>query len=452
MRAPIPLPRPNFTSLLGSGSGYVPRPLPSVPAPIPMPRYMRPGGYDPNHTGDPHKGGGLLGNAFGWNGNPIYDALKRPEVSDMLMNIGVGLMREPDFGSGLAYGMERHANNMPQLRQERREKEASDKAAMSRDAVARNLVKWNPEFQPIADQIAAGYMDPEQGWKTAFEYQNQQRQTQADQELRERNAPFLRNEEIRQMYLSGAFEDFKQAYDYEREAAKAPDPVSANIGGGRDWGDPGAGLEWLRDDSGEIAFDERNMPIAAPVQGTDQYQEMLAAEEARNNPAPDRDMQKANIVVDDIDRALGMIEQNPDITTGVGAWATGWLPGSPAQSVGELIKTVKANAGFDELQAMREASPTGGALGSITEREISYLQATIGSLEQTQDRQQLADNLVRVKNAYLDIIHGPGQGPPRALTSFEMAKLPKVASQTEYAQLPPGTQYVAPDGTVRTKP
>ena len=107
------------------------------------------------------------------------------------------------------------------------------------------------------------------------------------------------------------------------------------------------------------------------------------------------------------------------MTTGPMAQATGWLGGMPAHNVAKLLDTVKANAGFDELSAMREASPTGAALGNITEREIAYLQATIGNLENTQDATQLQDNLIRVKNAYLDIIHGPGQGPERARPSFE---------------------------------
>lgn len=204
-------------------------------------------------------------------------------------------------------------------------------------------------------------------------------------------------------------------YDAADKAAEPRGNVSAD---GIDYGDPGAGLVWQRDPTtNDIAVDERGAPIAIPFQGSKLYDEMLAANDTTG--APTREEQQAGVVVQDIDRAMEQIKANPFMTTGPMAQFTGWLGGTPAANVGELLKTVKANAGFDELQAMRESSPTGGALGSITEREIAYLQATIGSLEQSQNDQQLRDNLVRVKNAYLDAIHGVGNGPPRERPSFE---------------------------------
>ena len=68
---------------------------------------------------------------------------------------------------------------------------------------------------------------------------------------------------------------------------------------------------------------------------------------------------------------------------------------------------------------MRQASPTGAALGSVTERELSLLQATTGNLEQSQTAAQFKDNLRRLKNVHLDIIHGEGNGPPREKLTFK---------------------------------
>lgn len=123
----------------------------------------------------------------------------------------------------------------------------------------------------------------------------------------------------------------------------------------------------------------------------------------------------ANVVVQDIERAVEQIKSNPALTTGVGAQLTSGIGGTPARDVGALLDTVKANAGFAELQAMRESSPTGGALGQVTERELAFLQSTIGSLEQSQSQEQLVRNLERVKEAYLDIIHGKGNRPETPL-------------------------------------
>lgn len=62
---------------------------------------------------------------------------------------------------------------------------------------------------------------------------------------------------------------------------------------------------------------------------------------------------------------------------------------------------------------MRDSSPTGGALGNVTEKELALLQAVRGSLKQAQTPEQILYNLMRLNNVILDIVHGPGNGGPR---------------------------------------
>lgn len=83
-------------------------------------------------------------------------------------------------------------------------------------------------------------------------------------------------------------------------------------------------------------------------------------------------------------------------------WTTGFLgsnlskvPGTPAYDLGRTLDTLQASAGFDKLQEMRDNSPTGGALGQVTERELALLQATWGSLQQSQSKDQFEKNLDR---------------------------------------------------------
>lgn len=122
----------------------------------------------------------------------------------------------------------------------------------------------------------------------------------------------------------------------------------------------------------------------------------------------------ANVVAEDIDRTISMIGDASVPVTGIMGAATKNIPGTPGYQVGRLLDTIKANAGFDRLQEMRAASPTGGALGQVSDFENKLLQATIGNLEQAQDKDQLLYNLRRVKDIYLDIIHGPGNRPEAA--------------------------------------
>jgi len=84
------------------------------------------------------------------------------------------------------------------------------------------------------------------------------------------------------------------------------------------------------------------------------------------------------------------------------SWTTGFIgsqlskiPGTPAYDLSQTLDTLLASAGFETLQEMRDNSPTGGALGSVTERELALLQATWGSLQQSQSKEQFEANLDR---------------------------------------------------------
>lgn len=117
---------------------------------------------------------------------------------------------------------------------------------------------------------------------------------------------------------------------------------------------------------------------------------------------------QANVVLQDIDR---IIETAPEWTVGFTGSILGAVPGTKAHDIRKTLDTIKANVGFDKLQAMRAASPTGGALGQVSDLENRLLQSTLGSLEQSQSAEQFMFNLKRLRELYLDIIHGPGERP-----------------------------------------
>jgi hypothetical protein len=155
----------------------------------------------------------------------------------------------------------------------------------------------------------------------------------------------------------------------------------------------------------------------------EQYATTTAEGRAKKDlAAPEKARQQersGGIVIQDIDRALTTVNRPGLPSTGaIGAIAKN-IPGTNAFDVSELMNSIKSNAAFDRLQAMREASPTGGALGGVAVEELRMLQAAIGSLEQSQGKPQFEDNLRRVKNIYLDVIHGQGNGPAREKLTFE---------------------------------
>jgi len=91
----------------------------------------------------------------------------------------------------------------------------------------------------------------------------------------------------------------------------------------------------------------------------------------------------------------------------INGWTGNFLstkPGRPAHDVAGLLKTVVASIGFDRLDAMRKASKTGGALGSITEGELRLLQSSLGSLQQSSTAPEFRRNLNAVKKHYQSVL------------------------------------------------
>lgn len=64
-----------------------------------------------------------------------------------------------------------------------------------------------------------------------------------------------------------------------------------------------------------------------------------------------------------------------------------------ATDVKNSLATLQSIVSFDRLQAMREASPTGGALGAVSERELALLQSSLGALSQDSSPEQLRQTL-----------------------------------------------------------
>jgi hypothetical protein len=147
-----------------------------------------------------------------------------------------------------------------------------------------------------------------------------------------------------------------------------------------------------------------------------------------------KDFAQANLeraggtVVQDIGRVLKILGESGPLATGRGAVVGRLDPVSQASQIEDLVGSVRGNIGVDQLQQMRNASPTGGALGNVTERQLEGLQGLLGSLKVTGDKNILEDNLKRISNLYLDQIHGtPEQiratGPARGLTPEQIEML-----------------------------
>jgi len=89
----------------------------------------------------------------------------------------------------------------------------------------------------------------------------------------------------------------------------------------------------------------------------------------------------------------------PDIsgfTAGVGSLVD-FAPGTPQRDLAANLDTILAKVGFQKLSEMRANSPTGGALGNVTENEIKFLQASVSNVQNSQSPAQLKENLQKLK-------------------------------------------------------
>lgn len=115
-------------------------------------------------------------------------------------------------------------------------------------------------------------------------------------------------------------------------------------------------------------------------------------------------LERDNATVDAaIDRATAIIDQYGRGAAGMGVLMSK-IPESAARQLRAELDLIRANQGFDKLQSMRDASPTGGALGQVSEFENVLLQSTGGNLTQDQQIGALRRTLQDVKAARRSLI------------------------------------------------
>ena len=138
----------------------------------------------------------------------------------------------------------------------------------------------------------------------------------------------------------------------------------------------------------------------------------------------------ATNVIKDVEEAIPLVG---NLTTGLIGKAASVVPGTPAYTLNNRVSTIKANLGFDRLQQMRDASPTGGALGQVAVQELQALQNSVASLEVGQDKKELEKNLGKIKEHYTKWLESTQGIISKAKTDFTSV------GEANAANLPKGT-------------
>jgi hypothetical protein len=139
--------------------------------------------------------------------------------------------------------------------------------------------------------------------------------------------------------------------------------------------------------------------------------EKRAEKEAKQTQAADMAISSADRIIAEVQDTKKMVSP---FTAGAGSWLSS-VPLTEAKDLSKRLTTIKANLGFDRLQQMRDASPTGGALGQVAVQELVALQSTIASLDQDQSSKQLKDALDKIELHYSnwrDAVRKAGKATP----------------------------------------
>jgi hypothetical protein len=137
----------------------------------------------------------------------------------------------------------------------------------------------------------------------------------------------------------------------------------------------------------------------------EQTQAEMAAKQAAAEPEQRaQTLDSATTALRELDAAIKQTDQYPHMVAGTFGNVMKGIPGSQATDVSKRLDVVKANIAFDKLQAMRRASPTGGALGNVSDKDMALLQSALGSLDQAQNPQQLLEGMRNVRTHYSNIV------------------------------------------------
>ena len=203
--------------------------------------------------------------------------------------------------------------------------------------------------------------------------------------------------------------------------------IGGAIVGGSSQGFSGA-MKAATDEYGNIQDANRQAETDAfnKAEATRLAEERIAAlkakSDAKNAKTPNTAaMQYGMAALNAIDRIEALVNAEQkwvpwDNTTGLIGNLMKSVPASAANDVLANIKTIEAAVGFDRLQAMRDASPTGGALGQVSNIELDLLKSSLGNLNQSQSKEQFMMNLKQVQRVYNEIVHTDIHSPNRGNT------------------------------------
>jgi hypothetical protein len=133
-----------------------------------------------------------------------------------------------------------------------------------------------------------------------------------------------------------------------------------------------------------------------------------------------------------------------------------FIPASDASDVRELLKSLQGNIAFQTLSEMRAASPTGGALGSVSNIELDLLSNSMGSINPNMSHFLFEKNLNQIEKILNDYKKGANEeiayleNPQKFQSIQPQEDRVEIKSQEDYSKLKSGQKYIF-NGVTGTK-
>jgi len=102
------------------------------------------------------------------------------------------------------------------------------------------------------------------------------------------------------------------------------------------------------------------------------------------------------------------MSKNDFFATGFGAETAGKYSGTSARGVQGLVRTIGSNVAFNKLQKIRQESPTGAAVGNVSDTDMKLMLDSIATLDPTVSDEQFQQSMDIILEAYANIYNKLG--------------------------------------------
>lgn len=337
-----------------------------------------------------------------------------PSMSDVLAGI-------PGYGGYIAKRAMNEQQDMDQLRQfgamqqiyNQAQEAQKTRVALEREAAFKadlQALGPNPTQEQVA-QVALKHAGPVEAIKNVQSSLDRQAQIKATSEAAQarieaqaQNAAMLH--ELRLQGAKTADERAAEIARHNRTIEGIQAQLAQIRGTAQNQPKPPAGYRYKADGSGEQEPIPGG-PVDVKLRG--------------QSAAAKRSVDLTTQNIDELDKAIADLDADPGLTriTGPLAGRTGNITGAATGAQAKL-DTIKNQVFVSTLQAMREASKTGGAVGNVSDKEGERLENSLAALNQAQTtedfrnqlkivRRRLQNSKAAIQRAYSEQFPGAGE-------------------------------------------